>query len=171
MAFFLEEKVEYDRANYVPRTINPRNRNIENYYDIGDEIGRGTQGIFYHAVDKISGNSYAAKMMHGKGKFLTYMKQELNIMNDLSHPRLLRLYDAFHNKDFMTLVTDLCGGGDLLESIVKRDRVLESEIANYIRQVLEGLEYMHNRSIGHFGLTVSHISSFLFNQFTLFLIF
>jgi len=150
-----EEEIKYQYANYVPRTIKPRNRNLENYYDLGDELGRGTQGINYHAADKVTGNTYAAKVMHGKGQNQAFMKQELNIMNDLLHPRLVRLWDALQNKDFMALVTDLCGGGDLLGSMFKRDTVLESEIANYISQILEGLEYMHNRNIGHFGLTVS----------------
>jgi serine/threonine protein kinase len=45
-------------------------------------------------------------------------------------------------------------GGELLESLTKQEYVTESEIAGYIRQVLLGLQYMHNQNIAHLGLTV-----------------
>lgn len=48
-----------------------------------------------------------------------------------------------------------CGGGELLGDILKRGGVSERQIADYVKQVLEGLEYMHSRYIGHLGLTVS----------------
>lgn len=46
-------------------------------------------------------------------------------------------------------------GGELLYNLTKQTFVTESEIAGYIRQILWGLEHMHDQSIAHLGLTVS----------------
>ncbi|XP_074600440.1 uncharacterized protein LOC141854581 isoform X3 [Brevipalpus obovatus] len=151
------DEILYNWANYVPRVVKPKRRAIEEHYDIGDEIGRGTQGVIYHAQERRSGESYATKFMHGKGPMREFMQQELDAMNQLFHPKLLRLADAFDHKDNMCLVTDLCDGGDLLKSILERGTLTEGEVANYIKQVLEGLNHMHCRDIGHLGLTIGDI--------------
>lgn len=94
--------------------------------------------------------------MHGRDKLREYMSNELNIMNNIGyHPRILRLWDAFApTPHSLSLITDFCGGGELLDNILHRGTLTESEVAHYIRQILDGLEYLHMRSIGHFGLTV-----------------
>ncbi|XP_064466280.1 obscurin-like isoform X2 [Ornithodoros turicata] len=140
-----------------PRVVKPRSKLFEEYYDIGDELGRGTQGITYHAVERESGKSYGVKAMHGTGRFKDWMRHELDMMGQLCHPKLLRLWDAFETKQSMSLITDLCGGGELLDNITSRDKLSEHEIANYIRQVLEGLNHMHSQNIAHLGLTLGDV--------------
>ncbi|XP_054712056.1 obscurin-like isoform X2 [Uloborus diversus] len=148
----------FDMKTYCrPIPVRPRTKMFEDFYDIGDELGRGTQGITYHAVKRETGDSYAAKTMHGKGKLKDFMKAEMEIMNQLCHPKLVRLRDAFETKDTLALITDICGGGELLESIIKKGGISEREIAYYIHQVLEGLDYMHSRYIGHLGLTIGDV--------------
>lgn len=67
----------------------------------------GTQGITYHAVKRETGDVYAAKTMHGHGKLKDFMKSEMEIMNQMCHPKLVRLRDAFETKDHLTLITDM----------------------------------------------------------------
>ncbi|XP_076316761.1 protein Obscurin-like isoform X4 [Tachypleus tridentatus] len=153
-----ESEKEYSLWTYsYPHIVKPKTDLFEGLYDIGDELGRGTQGIVYHAVERTSGRSYAAKMMHGTGVLRDFMNAEMDIMNQLSHHRLVRLWDAFETKSSLTLVTDLCGGGELLNNIIQRTMLTESEVAFYIKQVLEGLEHMHSKNIGHLGLTIGDL--------------
>ncbi|XP_067145351.1 LOW QUALITY PROTEIN: obscurin-like [Centruroides vittatus] len=153
-----ESELEHVMATYSrPNIVKARTKPFEDFYDIGDEVGRGTQAIVYHAVQRITGNSYAAKMMHGKGKVRELMNAEMDIMNHLCHPKLVRLLDAFESKSALTLVTDLCGGGELLDGILKRGKLTERDVANYIKQILEGLEHMHGKNIGHLGLTIGDV--------------
>ncbi|XP_053213912.1 obscurin-like isoform X4 [Panonychus citri] len=152
-----DDEILFNWANYIPRVIRPRKKALEDYYDLGDELGRGTQGVTYHAVERASGNNYAIKMMHGKEDTKPFMDRELEMMNQFFHPKLVRLWDAFDHKETLALITDICGGGELLEAIVGRGQLTEKEIANYIRQILEGLNHMHGREIGHFGLTIGDI--------------
>ncbi len=99
--------------------------------------------------------------MHGKDQMKEYMNCELDIMNQLGyHQKLIRLWDAFASTPHsLTLITDLCGGGELLECILQKGTLTENEVAYYIRQILQGIEYMHFRNIAHFGLTVSFLNS------------
>lgn len=153
-----EFQSDYNYHNYnIDNVVKPRNKIFEDFYDIGDELGRGTQGIIHHAVERDSGRSFAAKMMHGTDKIRCFMDSEVDIMNQLSHPRLVRLWDAFETKSSLTLITDLCGGGELLNNITHREKLTESDIAHYIKQLLEGLEHMHSKFIGHLGLTIGDL--------------
>lgn len=45
--------------------------------------------------------------MHGTGDFMDYMKAEMDIMNQLCHPRLVRLWDAYDTKSSLTLAMDM----------------------------------------------------------------
>lgn len=156
----LESAINYDKYPFSYKgAVKPKNKTTEQFYDLGDELGRGTQGITYHAVERSSGKSFAAKMMHGMGETKQYMNAELDIMNQLGmHERLVTLRDAFAaTPHSMTLVMDMCGGGQLLDFILKKGQLSESEVADYIRQILEGLHYMHYKNIGHFGLTIGDV--------------
>ena len=126
----------YHRGRQVkPKSVDA-NRIFGDYYDLGDELGRGTQGVTYHSVERSSGRSLAAKIMTGSSSELkSRMLAELDMMNQLSHRRLIRLHDAYETKDSLTLVTDLAGGGDLVDSFTRKPHITESEVAHYIRQV------------------------------------
>lgn len=136
-----ESEDEYAFRSYQRgRNVKPKSSDVGrvfgDHYDLGDELGRGTQGVVYHAVERSTGMSYAAKIMTGNTPELkSRMGSEMDAMNQLHHPRLIRLHDAYETKDSMTLVTELAGGGDLIDSLTRRSYLTESDIAHYIRQV------------------------------------
>ncbi|XP_059224502.1 obscurin isoform X2 [Stomoxys calcitrans] len=144
----------YGRHPYV-RTKNFR---FEDKYDIGDELGRGTQGITYHATERSSGDNYAAKIMYGRSEVRPFMLNELEMMNMLNHRNLIRLHDAYDTERNVTLILELAAGGELVrDNLLRRDYFRERDIANYIRQTLWGLEHMHEAGMGHMGLTIKDL--------------
>ncbi|XP_071443882.1 protein Obscurin isoform X3 [Hetaerina americana] len=126
-------------------------------YDIGDELGRGTQGITYHAVERLTGRNYAAKIMHGKGDMRPFMYNELEILNLLNHRKILRLHEAFETKLNLTFILELASGGEFFDILSKQSYYTESDIAGYVRQILWALEHMHEHSIAHLGLNPGDI--------------
>jgi hypothetical protein len=51
-----ESESEYGFLTYSKgRNIKAKDKTFEDYYDIGDELGRGTQGVTYHAVERLTG--------------------------------------------------------------------------------------------------------------------
>ena len=93
--------------------------------------------------------------MWGKDQFKNWMHNEFQMMNDInSCKQIVRLYDAYEGPKNMVLMTELCGGGDLLGALVQKNFLTEYEISVYIRQILLALDHMHDRQIAHLGLTV-----------------
>lgn len=94
--------------------------------------------------------------MHGRDHLRPFMYNEYEMMNELRHRKLISLHDAYETDDSLALVMELASGGELVRDyLIKQDYYTESEIAGYIRQLLSGLQYMHERGIGHMGLTVN----------------
>nr|XP_033338378.1 obscurin isoform X2 [Megalopta genalis] len=154
-----ENEHEYGFRTYKRKSdIRTRHdRPYDDYYDLGDELGRGTQGVTYHAVERCTGRNYAAKVMHGRGDLKPYMYNEMDIMNNLNHRKLLRLHDAYETDQMVTLIIELAAGGELVDTMTKQAYYTEAEIAGYIRQLLWGLEYMHDNHYAHLGLTLGDL--------------
>ncbi|KAK9307270.1 hypothetical protein QLX08_002302 [Tetragonisca angustula] len=154
-----ENEQEYGYRTYRRKSdIRPRHdKLLDDLYDLGDELGRGTQGVTYHAVERSTGKNYAAKVMHGKGELRPYMYNEIEMMNCLNHRKLLRLHDAYETDKSVTLIIELAAGGELVDTLTKQAYYTEAEIAGYIRQLLWGLDYMHNNYFAHLGLTLGDL--------------
>uniref|UniRef100_A0A0P4W6H1 Protein kinase domain-containing protein n=1 Tax=Scylla olivacea TaxID=85551 RepID=A0A0P4W6H1_SCYOL len=139
-------------------TINNRRGPLEDHYDIGDELGRGTQGVSYHCVEHHTGRNFCAKSMWGKENFKLWMRNEFDMMNQISSCKhIVRLYDAYESVNNMVLVTELCGGGDLLGTLTTRTYITEYEVCWYVRQLLLAVDHMHDRCIAHLGINVGDI--------------
>lgn len=51
-----ESESDYGYLTYSRgRNVKPKTKLLGDFYDLGDELGRGTQGITYHAVERLSG--------------------------------------------------------------------------------------------------------------------
>ncbi|XP_011878155.1 PREDICTED: muscle M-line assembly protein unc-89 isoform X5 [Vollenhovia emeryi] len=153
-----ESEHEYGYRTYRKKMdVKPRDKLFDDLYDLGDELGRGTQGVTYHAVERNTGRNYASKIMHGRGDLKPFMYNEMEAMNNLHHRKLLRLHDAFETNDSVTLVMELAAGGELVDNLTRQEHYTEIDIARYIRQLLWGLEYMHGNYYAHLGLTLGDL--------------
>ncbi|XP_060806138.1 obscurin isoform X2 [Amyelois transitella] len=160
-----DEHVYSDRIREHPPRVKAGAQPLGDRYDLGDELGRGVQGVVYHAAERLSGRNYAAKIMHGHSELKPFMKNELDIMNMLNDRHLVRLHDAYEHDHTLALVMELAAGGELVrDRLLRSQGYTEREIAGYIRQLLRGLKYMHDNSVAHLGLTIgelllSHVGS------------
>nr|XP_016928763.1 obscurin isoform X5 [Drosophila suzukii] len=156
--------IEENEDQYIYKTygrhpyVRSKQLRYQDKYDIGDELGRGTQGITYHAVERSSGDNYAAKIMYGRPELRPFMLNELEMMNTFNHKNLIRPYDAYDTDRSVTLIMELAAGGELVrDNLLRRDYYTERDIAHYIRQTLWGLEHMHEMGVGHMGLTIKDL--------------
>lgn len=69
---------------------------------------RGAFGVVHRCRERSTGHVFAAKFIpvsHPMEK--TMIKREIDIMNQLHHPKLIRLHDAFEEDDEMILIYEL----------------------------------------------------------------
>jgi len=71
------------------------------------------------------------------------LRYEIDILKNLDHPNILRLYEVFEDKKFIYLVTEYCDGGELFDAIIERKKFDEKDAANVLKQLLSAINYCH----------------------------
>jgi len=61
------------------------------------------------------------------------LKYEIDILKNLDHPNIVKLYEVFEDKNSIYLVTELCTGGELFDEIVERKNFSEPDAAAVIK--------------------------------------
>ncbi|KAL3284834.1 hypothetical protein HHI36_018973 [Cryptolaemus montrouzieri] len=128
-------------------------------YDILEELGKGRFGVVHKVVDKTNSQKLAAKFIRCRtAKDRDKVQEEIEIMNQLRHQKLLQLAAAFENPREMIMVTEYISGGELFERVVADDFTLtEKDCILFMRQICEGVAYMHSQDIVHLDLKPENI--------------
>lgn len=85
------------------------------------------------------------------------LKYEIDILKNLDHPNIVRLYEVFEDKHYIYLVTELCTGGELFDEILKRKQFSEKDAALVIKQVLSAIAYCHGMKVAHRDLKPENV--------------
>lgn len=154
-----DQFVRDEWEKYVPQPVDIKTSAVFDYYDILEEIGTGAFGVVHRCREKKTGHIFAAKFIpvsHPLEKSL--IRKEIDIMNHLHHPRLIRLHDAFEDDDEMVLIYEFMSGGELFERITDEGyHMSEAEVVNYMRQICEAVRHMHEKNIIHLDLKPENI--------------
>ena len=109
-----------------------------------------------YAVKKVS------KSLVLQEKVKKYFNNEIYILKQVNHPNIIKLYEIKQTLNNFYLVFDLCNGGGLsncLEKYMKQNKKpFTQEIAqSIIRQLVSGLQYLHNNKILHRDLKLDNV--------------
>lgn len=74
---------------------------------------------------------------------------EIEILSELDHPHIIKLYETFDEGSDFFIVTELVEGGELFDRIVSKAHYTEKEARDLIKLMLETMAYMHNHGIVH----------------------
>lgn len=65
----------------------------------------------------------------------------------MRHDHIVSCLDIYESADAVYIITDLCTGGELFQRIVERGTYTEAIAADLVRQMLEGLAYLHSQDV------------------------
>jgi len=152
------ELSELSASENEEKTITANEEKITKYYTVQEELGKGRFGVVCKCVDNKTGKAYAAKFIKcTTPKERQDVIHEAEIMNSVRHKRLLRLTHFFQTPTEMILVMDLVTGGELFEKVVEDEFISEIEVSYYMKQILEGIQHMHQREVLHLDLKPENI--------------
>lgn len=57
------------------------------------------------------------------------------------------MHDLYESVDAVYIITDLASGGELFQQLLDKGFYSERDAANLIRQILEGIMYLHDYDV------------------------
>ncbi|KAI1376264.1 calcium/calmodulin-dependent protein kinase 1 [Hypoxylon crocopeplum] len=118
-------------------------------YKFGRTLGAGTYGIVREADSpngKVAIKIILKKNVKGNEKMVW---DELDMLQRLKHPHIVRFVDWFESRDKWYIVTELATGGELFDRICEQGKFTEKDASQTIKQVLDAVDYLHNRNVVH----------------------
>ena len=83
-------------------------------------------------------------------------------MSRLDHTNLLKFRESIKAKNKIFIITELVEGKDLLEFVKEKQTLSEKEAADILKQIINGVNYMHTLGIVHRDLKPENIMVFFF---------
>ncbi|KAI1402397.1 calcium/calmodulin-dependent protein kinase 1 [Hypoxylon fuscum] len=127
----------------------PESYERKSKYRFGRTLGAGTYGIVREADGpdgKVAIKIILKKNVKGNERMVW---DELEMLQRLKHPHIVRFVDWFESRDKWYIVTELATGGELFDRICEQGKFTEKDASQTIKQVLGAVDYLHNRNVVH----------------------
>ncbi|XP_030858389.1 death-associated protein kinase 2 isoform X1 [Gorilla gorilla gorilla] len=141
-----------------------KQQKVEDFYDIGEELGSGQFAIVKKCREKSTGLEYAAKFIKKRqsqasrrGVSREEIEREVSILRQVLHHNVITLHDVYENRTDVVLILELVSGGELFDFLAQKESLSEEEATSFIKQILDGVNYLHTKKIAHFDLKPENI--------------
>uniref|UniRef100_A0A671LRP4 Serine/threonine-protein kinase PLK n=1 Tax=Sinocyclocheilus anshuiensis TaxID=1608454 RepID=A0A671LRP4_9TELE len=130
-------------------------------YMRGRFLGKGGFAKCYEITDMDTKEVFAGKVVpksmllkpHQKEK----MSTEIAIHKSLDNPHVVGFHGFFEDDDFVYVVLEICRRRSLLELHKRRKAVTEPEARYFMRQTIQGCQYLHNNRVIHRDLKLGNL--------------
>ena len=129
-------------------------------------FNQGSFGEVYLTENEKTHKIYATKRIHTailkSRDAIKYLKNEINIMKKLDHENIIKLHESLQSSNNVYLVMDYINGGSLSDFLneykLKNGCAFPQHIIQYfLRQIVQGLIYIHSKKIIHRDLKLDNI--------------
>ncbi|MEW6041669.1 MAG: serine/threonine-protein kinase, partial [Elusimicrobiota bacterium] len=134
-------------------------------YEVLKELGKGAMGIVYLGKDPKINRTVAIKTMRFEEgideKTLKELKdrffREAQAAGNLSHPNIVKIFDAGEEQDIAYMAMELLKGEDFKKWTVKDNLLPIDKVLEYIALSAEALDYAHKNGVVHRDIKPANI--------------
>jgi len=134
-------------------------------YEIQKELGKGAMGIVYLGIDPKINRTVAIKTMRfEEGLDEKAMKEqkdrffrEAQAAGNLTHPHIVKIYDAGEEQDIAYIAMELLKGDDLKKWASKDTLLPMAKVLEYISYAADALGYAHKNGVVHRDIKPANI--------------
>jgi len=130
-------------------------------YWLGKFLGSGSFGKVHMGQHVMTNDKVALKFMR-KSEMGTFQDAErvfteIQCLNSLDHPNVIKLYQVINTQDDMVLALEYASGGDLKDLVEHYGPIDELNASRLFLQILDGVSYCHRHNIVHYDLKLENI--------------
>ncbi|KAJ7273745.1 hypothetical protein B0H12DRAFT_1090879 [Mycena haematopus] len=125
----------------------------------GALIGAGSFGKVYLGMDASTGLLMAVKQVElptgsapnqeRKKSMLSALEREIELLKDLQHDNIVQYLYSSLDDDYLNIFLEYVPGGSVTALLRNYGAFEEPLVKNFVRQILQGLIYLHERDIIH----------------------
>ncbi|XP_046952609.1 serine/threonine-protein kinase 17A isoform X3 [Lynx rufus] len=129
----------------------------------GRELGRGKFAVVRKCIKKDSGKEFAAKFMRKRRKGQDCRMEIIHEIAVLElaqdNPWVINLHEVYETPSEMILVLEYAAGGEIFDQCVadREDAFKEKDVQRLMRQILEGVRFLHAHNVVHLDLKPQNI--------------
>ncbi|KAK5211741.1 hypothetical protein LTR41_003202 [Exophiala xenobiotica] len=148
------------QAPFEIQNDNADGETLADRYQMLEELGSGSFGVVYKAIEKDTGEIVAIKHvdLESSEEDLSDILSELSVLSSCSSPHVTKYRLAFLRRQTLWIVMEYLGGGscaDLLKP--PPHRLSENHIAIVCRELLMGLAYLHSEGKLHRDIKAANV--------------
>ncbi|MEV7554745.1 serine/threonine-protein kinase [Amycolatopsis sp. NPDC089917] len=128
------------------------NEVLQDRYALVRELGRGGMGVVWLARDRVLGRAVAVKqLLAGEGGHVasTRFIREARLAGRLNNPRIVTVYDVFHQDGVPYVVMELLDGDNLADHVERHGPLPAHRVAEIGLDLLSALTTAHTAGIVH----------------------
>ena len=129
-------------------------------YMKGAMIGQGSFGTVFLALHAVTAELMAVKQVEmpsnsgttmdaKKNNMIDALKHEITLLRDLKHPNIVQYLGSNSDETHLNIFLEYVAGGSVATMLVNYGSLPEGLISNFVRQILQGLNYLHSKDIIH----------------------
>ncbi|GAA4681083.1 serine/threonine-protein kinase [Phytohabitans rumicis] len=126
---------------------------LDGRYRLDGEIARGAIGAVWRAVDTVTGERVAVKLLRpevaDQPELVMGFRAEAELLAGIEHPSIVRPRAYVERPGVRAIVMDLVEGEDLRRRVRRDGPVPPAIAANLVAQVADALAYLHEHGIVH----------------------
>ncbi|KAF5270466.1 hypothetical protein FQA39_LY08344 [Lamprigera yunnana] len=135
--------------------------NTRTSYKKGRFFGKGGFAKCYEITDTVRNRTFAGKIVSkkliAKQNQRDKMTQEINIHRSLMHKHVVGFHGFFEDNINVYIVLELCRRRSMMELHKRRMTLTEPETRFYMKQILSGVNYLHQNKIIHRDLKLGNL--------------